>query len=102
MISAATTKAIDNLSWELSEKQEIANKTPQCIFLSVCDGFLSTFPSEFKSTFESLEKCFPPFFYENYNYLNLSFNFICLFIPMWKFPASLFIVIISLVYYLDN
>lgn len=84
MISAATTKAIDNLSRELSEKQEIANRTPQCIFLSVCDEFLSTFPSDFKSTFESLEKCFPPFSYENYNYLNLSFNFICLFISYVK------------------
>lgn len=39
-ISAGTTKAIDNLSWELSDKQGIANKMPQYIFLSVHDGFL--------------------------------------------------------------
>lgn len=62
--SAVTTKAIDNFSRGLSEKQEIADKISQPIFLSVNDDFLSTFPSVFKSTLESLSKCFPPFLSE--------------------------------------
>ena len=87
MISPTTTETINNLFWELSEQQEIANKIPQCIFLSVHDGFPTMFPSVFKSTFESLEKCSSPFSLQNYNSLNFSFKFICLFMSYATFSC---------------
>lgn len=62
MIAAAATKGIDNLAWELSDKQEKVHMMSQCIFLSAGDGFLNTSPNVLKATYESLEKGFPPFF----------------------------------------
>lgn len=90
MIAAATTKGIDNLAREFSNKQQKVNMMSQCIFLSAGDGFLSTFPSVFKPTYGNLEKGFPPFFLKKFNFFNLSFKFIFLFLSYVEFSCLLF------------